>query len=322
MKQLTIGLALVAALSLASLAVVPDGATLFQPQEGTRYFPETGHNLRGPYLRFFEAHGGEAVLGPPITEEFYDYSSGLYVQYLQNVRLEWHPENPEPFQVQPTLVGDVIGKAQPVIQPDQLLSRADCTFFPQTGHSMCFAFLDYYDELGGLEVLGYPIAEYGVENGLLVQYFQRTRMEWHPERGPGQKVSLGPLGRIHFDFAGQDRALLSPRIDLFALERITDLRLSASVAQPVMRPEGKQTAYLVVLDQFSQPVSDAKVELRVIYPSGQDVKTPLPATDGGGVTRLEFDVAGGQPGQYVTLELTVMKDGLTRTTSTSFLIWY
>ena len=322
MKQLTIGLALVAALSLASLAIVPDGATLFQPQEDTRYFPETGHNLRGPYLAFFEAHGGEPVLGPPITEEFYDYQSGLYVQYLQNVRLEWHPENPEPFQIQLTLLGDLIGKAQPAILPDQLLSRADCTYFLQTRHSACFAFLDYYDELGGLEVLGYPIAEYGVENGLLVQYFQRARMEWHPERRPGQKVSLGPLGRIHFDLFDQDPRLLSPRSDLFTPQRLTDLRLSASVAQPVMRPEGKQTVYLVVLDQFSQPVADAKVELRVIYPSGQEARTPLLATSGAGVTRLEFDVASGQPGQYVTLELTVRAGSLTRTTSTSFLIWY
>ena len=322
MKQLTLGLALVAALSLAGLALAPDGSTVFHPQEDTRYFPETGHNLSGPYLAFFETHGGEAVLGPPITDEFYDYLSGMYVQYLQNVRLEWHPENPELIQIQLTLLGDLIGKAQPAIQSDQLLSRAECAHFPQTGHSTCFAFLDYYDQLGGPEVLGYPIAEYGVENGLLVQYFQRARLEWHPERRPGQRISLGPLGRIHFDFAGQDPYLLSPLKSIMAvLQRPTDLRLGASVAQPVMTPEGKQTVYLVVLDQFSQPVSAAKVDLRVNYASRQEIRS-LPTTNGAGITRLEFDVAGGKAGQYVTLEFTVTTGELTSTTSTSFLIWY
>lgn len=34
----------------------------------SRYYPETGHSLRGEFLAFVEANGGTEVFGPPISE--------------------------------------------------------------------------------------------------------------------------------------------------------------------------------------------------------------------------------------------------------------
>ena len=37
------------------------------------------------------------------------------------------------------------------------------------------------EDVGDVRVLGFPISEPVVENGLTVQYFERARMEYHPE---------------------------------------------------------------------------------------------------------------------------------------------
>lgn len=66
-----------------------------------RYFPQTHHILRGAFLRYWESHGGMAVLGAPITEVVHgpngDGSGRSYaMQYFQNARVELHPENRDP----------------------------------------------------------------------------------------------------------------------------------------------------------------------------------------------------------------------------------
>jgi hypothetical protein len=39
-----------------------------QAQDGSaRYFEETGLNVSGPFLQFFDAHGGASLFGYPLT---------------------------------------------------------------------------------------------------------------------------------------------------------------------------------------------------------------------------------------------------------------
>lgn len=62
-----------------------------------RIFPTTGHTLSGPFLRFWQQHQGQTVLGSPISEPIHlqagDHTTHTHlVQYLQNARLEYHPE--------------------------------------------------------------------------------------------------------------------------------------------------------------------------------------------------------------------------------------
>ena len=52
-----------------------------------RYYPQTGHSIKGPFLEFFDAHGGIGMLGYPLTDE--QQEGDLTVQYFENVRLEW-----------------------------------------------------------------------------------------------------------------------------------------------------------------------------------------------------------------------------------------
>lgn len=50
-------------------------------------------------------------------------------------------------------------------------------YFPQTGHHLAEPFLTFWRSHGGIRIFGYPISETLEREGLLVQYFERTRME-------------------------------------------------------------------------------------------------------------------------------------------------
>ncbi|HUS14206.1 MAG TPA: DUF5107 domain-containing protein [Chloroflexia bacterium] len=74
-----------------------------QPAPGRLYFPETRHTLRGPFLAYWQAHGGLAQFGFPISEEVQE--GGRAVQYFERNRFEAHPENRPPFDVLLGLLG-------------------------------------------------------------------------------------------------------------------------------------------------------------------------------------------------------------------------
>jgi sortase (surface protein transpeptidase) len=58
---------------------------------------DTGHTLRGTFLRYWQANGGLAVFGFPLTEEFTEINAAdgksYTVQYFERNRFEYHPEN-------------------------------------------------------------------------------------------------------------------------------------------------------------------------------------------------------------------------------------
>ena len=76
-----------------------------------RYFPATHQALSGPFARFWAAHGGATVLGPPISPQLYERVSGarlfLRVQYLRNARLEFWPSRPGHDSVRVGLLGAI-----------------------------------------------------------------------------------------------------------------------------------------------------------------------------------------------------------------------
>ena len=190
-RVLALGLALMPASAFAAAAPqsppAPDA-----PRVGAaaiRYFPETGHSLGGNFRDFFETYGGLDAFGFPRTEPVLE--NGLLVQYFQRARMEWHPEV---NQVQLSLLGSILtqGRTFPIVPP--AADGTDLHYFPETGHTVHHAFLAYFNARGGLDHFGYPISEETVEGGFTVQYFQRARMEWHPELAPAYSTSLALLG--------------------------------------------------------------------------------------------------------------------------------
>jgi hypothetical protein len=71
-------------------------------------------------------------------------------------------------------------------------------FFSPTGHHVSdrAGFLKVWRENGGVLIFGYPISEEIVEQGRIVQYFERARFEYHPEAAnTADQVQLSLLGR-------------------------------------------------------------------------------------------------------------------------------
>ncbi len=67
---------------------------------------------------------------------------------------------------------------------DPVSERADegFVYFASTGHNVGPPFLQFFEKYGGADVFGRPRTEALDEEGRVVQYFERFRLEWHPER--------------------------------------------------------------------------------------------------------------------------------------------
>ncbi len=169
------------------------------------YYAQTGHNIFGGFRKFFETNGGIDIFGYPRTEELIE--DGKTVQYFQRARFEYHPEYAgTPYEVQLTLLSYQIRSGEP---PTARVAPIPTTetqqYFPETGHSVHFAFLKFFRENGGIYIFGYPITQEVIEDGKIVQYFQRARFEYHPQHaGTRYEVQLGLLG----DIILRQRALL------------------------------------------------------------------------------------------------------------------
>ncbi|HMA33631.1 MAG TPA: peptidase S8, partial [Chloroflexia bacterium] len=170
------------------------------------YFPPVQHTLRGPFLRYWTAHGGLAIFGYPISEEFQEVSATdgktYTVQYFQRNRFELHPEYAgTPNEVLLGLLG--VERTKDRSFPAGIPIPPDAThqWFPPVQHNLGGAFLQYWTTHGGLALFGYPISEEFQEvnptdgKTYTVQYFQRNRFELHPEyAGTPNEVLLGLLG--------------------------------------------------------------------------------------------------------------------------------
>jgi hypothetical protein len=58
------------------------------PQPAARFYPETSHNLSGPFQQYFDSRGGLDIFGYPTSEPF--SRQGFTVQYFQRARMELH----------------------------------------------------------------------------------------------------------------------------------------------------------------------------------------------------------------------------------------
>lgn len=81
------------------------------------------------------------------------------------------------------------------------LPTADMLVFPQTGHTVRGIFKKTWESRGGLALFGYPKTGQFYERNAatgqyyLVQYFERVRMEYHPDlAGTPYEVQFGLLG--------------------------------------------------------------------------------------------------------------------------------
>lgn len=288
--------------------------------EADRYFPETGHWVSGEFLEAYEqASAPHKLYGNPITDAYTDIKSKRNVQYFEKARFVLDPQSPPDLMIQLSPLGELL--PTPGTDISHSPTTRACRHFPETGFSVCYAFLDFFNANGQVSQFGYPISNFKVHDGRIVQYFQRARFEWHPELAPGQRVTLGNLGAEYFTYAGENPLLLLPTITDNIPQTILTLRVHAFTSQAVMPLEGEQILFVSVLDQNLRPVSNAQVSFTVKVPGVESVEYTLLPTDYNGLTRGSFQVIAKNQG---IAEILVRADfeSFQQQTLTSFRIWW
>lgn len=317
-------------IALLVLGVLP--ALQVSAQQESRYFKETGHNVSGAFLRFYDQHGGLAIFGYPLTTVFSE--NGRDVQYFQRVRMELHAEGIDGPHIELGMLGQELDYAKPALLSSEIPSpdHPDRFYFAVTGHSVSFAFLDFYRNKGDVEFFGYPITEWVIEpDGRISQYFQRAKMAWYPENAPGTRVQLGMLGTIYVEqyvdpvhkkpeapeiSSGTPTVSPVPTVDSL---RVADLRVSATLERPIIGGQDKQVVYVYVISQDDHGVPGASVSLVLQYQDGRTDQVSLEPTNANGYTQLEFETGSTSLRERVIVKLSVRYGDLVAQTSTSFL---
>jgi hypothetical protein len=157
-----------------------------------RYFPQTGHTLSDAILAYWEAHGGAARFGYPLSEPF--ASGPLVLQIFERVRLEYQPDSGHVTLGQTGAEAmEAHRPAFPYWETSPYGGEPGRVYFPQTGHALTPSAVAAWTDYGGVALLGYPLSEEFVEGGLLVQVFERGKLIWSPEGTP----SLALVGTEH-----------------------------------------------------------------------------------------------------------------------------
>jgi hypothetical protein len=203
---------------LTTIAIVAMLLIIITPsraQTSRRCFVETGYCIEGRIREFWEQNGSLAVFGFPITPQHDEtVEAGTFqTQWFERTRLELHPENAPPYDVQIGRLGVERLAQQGRNWQDFPTSSiaADCRTFSVTGHSICGLFRSYWESHGltineqpgvsedeALALFGLPISDMHIEEidgvAYQTQWFERARLELHPENAPPYDVLMGLLG--------------------------------------------------------------------------------------------------------------------------------
>lgn len=316
-------------LLLCLLALLTSPSHSIAQDEAERYFAETGHYVRGLFLEKFNAASDPIKFyGFPITDEFIAPASspvaGVRVQYFQRARMEYHPENPVGQQIEIAMLGKELAYLDQPGEPPLVLpqNHPACRYFAETEKQVCYAFLAFFENNGGLEQFGYPITNIVRVNDRLVQYFEKARFEWHPEMPAGQRVTITNIGQIYFNLYEDPINLLPANADPNIPNTILDLKVSAFPLLGVMSPNGTQVLYVIVQDQQLRPVPGAQVTLIFRNANGDVSRRVMPGTNVNGFTSLAITQLDQPIGLTEVLVEVNLGSRLIKLARTSFRIWW
>ena len=164
------------------------------------YFPDTGHNLREPFLSRWRNAGGAETLGLPLSEERYVEGSGGVLQTFEGLTLMLDPTVEAPWNVQGQPLTATIRDAQaPSAARRRVVGCAtgDCQFFPETGHTVAGAIARFWVNSGDRPLFGLPLSEPFRDEAadgasVIAQVFERAVIE---DRGAAG-VTLRPVAAL------------------------------------------------------------------------------------------------------------------------------
>ncbi|MDP3449040.1 MAG: hypothetical protein Q8R87_00550 [Anaerolineaceae bacterium] len=300
------------------VALVPQ--TVKAQSSDSVFVSETGHWIWGDFLRTYNSVSDPLLyFGYPITDDFIDPQTNQRVQYFQRARFDL-VDTPEGPMVQIAPLGKLL-HAEGAELADIPREGPTCRSF-NTGFTVCYAFLQFYDSYNGSTWFGLPISEVEVVDGHYVQYFENIRMEWWPDKPNGERVVISDLGRIYFDkevrnpellkssqTASIASTLINPVVNVFALNSLV------GAGEP-------QTIFVIVQNQNLLPVVNAQVGVTLYYPDGSKQFYRLAETNEFGISQFSFQVDQLEVRTVVNAIAEINVRGESASGKTWFRIWW
>jgi hypothetical protein len=179
------------------LFAVATGDSSAAPRPSSRYFPVTGYMVAGSFLTFWNTRGGVPQLGLPISNTYMERNSAdgkMYcVQYFERARLEYHPEQSN--KQDRVMLGLVGVEAFRLRYPSGIPTNPNdqARFSNGEVEAMFFGYWITHNQTSqlGNSVSGIFMETEEDGNQYSVQYFERARLEDHPEV---QQFMLGLVG--------------------------------------------------------------------------------------------------------------------------------
>lgn len=260
-----------------------------------RFFSETGHVVREPFLTSFDQHGGIGFFGFPLTDAYTD-EDGARLQTFQRAQFQLTTRG-----VQLAPLGELLHLGD--LAPD---AGVDPAFDP------------FYSSHGGEAFFGAPLSTSREENGLLVQDFQRARLI---RSGLGD-VRLGDLGSIYL------AAFPPPGVSGQAAIRLRgtptplpEIRPRVSLEHPTIVQGGEQIITLYVEDASGQSVMGAQA-LAVLRYDRAVAEIELASTDSQGLSSARFIAPPASPGSRVVVEIHILVGDIFLTVETAYMQWW
>ena len=182
---------------------------------GERCFAETGICISGQLRAFWERNGAETVFGFPVAAGNAVTENGKQIiRYpFQRFWIDYDAAQAEPYTYQLGIMGEgrLLQLGRVWQNEPQAAPKPGCRYFAETGRNVCAGFWSYWQSRGlafdqnpqvsyqeSLALFGYPLTEeeaYTIDGKTYrVQWFQRARMEYHPENeGTPYTIQLGLL---------------------------------------------------------------------------------------------------------------------------------
>ncbi len=171
------------------------------------FIGESGHYIKRWFRRAWEHLGGRGTFGLPLSEAFVRPEDGGVVQYFEAAVLEFHEggfydadfdllSKPEQTMrvIHPAAIGYAALEGRS-LAPPSYTPIPNTRYFPDTGYTVQGDFWSLYENLLGPWRFGAALSsEFTEQVGdkvITVQYFERGRIEYHPETHLAQPGQLG-----------------------------------------------------------------------------------------------------------------------------------
>ena len=239
--------------------------------------------IEGRFRNYWEQNGSLEVFGYPITPATNERTAeGTFLtQYFERNRFELHPEQPQPYDVLLGRLGadrlETTGTRWQLLPTDRD-AQAGCLWFTETRYNVCNqvegqGFKQYWESHGlldpqlttyarSLALFGLPISPARIATNaqgdrVVTQWFERARLEWHPDQQEPFRVLLGLLGN---ETSAPPHSVLAGRIvfasretgnnELYVQDMATGVRTRLTNTQddeiePSWSPDGNQIAFTV-----------------------------------------------------------------------------